>query len=78
MKLKKCISILIIAVMMFSMVSVNAASENLKLYLEPQIMNDTTGYLDVKVNMKNFDAAGYLTYGDIYHFRSHMTRVRLL
>lgn len=67
MKLKNCVSSLIVAVMMFSMISVNAVSENLKLYLEPQIMNDTTGYLDVKVNMKNFDAAGHLTYGDIYH-----------
>lgn len=73
MNLKKCISILIISVMMFSMVSVSAASENLKLYLEPQIMNDNTGDLDVKVNMNNFDAAGHLTYGDIYHLAFSFT-----
>lgn len=73
MKLRNIVSILIVAAMMFSMISANAASENLKLYLEPQIMNDTTGYLDVKVNMKNFDAAGYLTYGDIYHLSFSFT-----
>lgn len=67
MYLKKVVSILVVVIIMFSMISVHAADTNLQLYFEPKIMNDITGDLEVGVNIKNYDIATHISYGDIYY-----------